>query len=423
MHIVIMAFGSRGDVQPYVALGHGLKAAGHGVTVAALDDYETLIREAGLDFFSLGFRMADMQLDTFQAALDSGRNTVQAVLDLLRSARPVMTGMMARQGEVARQADALIASLIAMIPAQPCAEKFGIPYMGAVLQPLGHTRAFPSPVFPVDLPPLGALNWLTHRFEEQLFALPTWPMVNHFRRTYLGLPPIRPLTYPYTHLNGRAVPWLHAYSPAVVPHPADWPAFRHVTGYWTLPPDDGWLPPADLVRFLDAGPQPVYAGFGSMAMQDNPARLALVIEALDRAGQRGVLAVRPGEIAGHELPETVYPLMEGCPHEWLFPKMAAIVHHGGAGTTGAGLRSGAPSIGVPFMGDQPFWASRIAALGAGPQPIPRKQLTAGRLAYAIRVAVEHEGIRRRAAALGEKLRAEDGVGSAVRIIQARLAAG
>ena len=142
-----------------------------------------------------------------------------------------------------------------------------------------------------------------------------------------------------------------------------------------------------------------------------------MIAALDRAGQRGVLAVRPGEIAGPALPDTIFPLVESCPHDWLFPRMAAVVHHGGAGTTGTGLRAGVPSIVVPFMGDQPFWASRVAALGVGPQPIPRGRLSADSLAYALRVAVEHAGIRARAAALGEKIRAEDGVGNAVRVIE------
>jgi sterol 3beta-glucosyltransferase len=167
-----------------------------------------------------------------------------------------------------------------------------------------------------------------------------------------------------------------------------------------------------------------------MAGRDSATLTRLVVEALDRAGQRGVLLTRwggvtttgmPDNIRATDLPDTVFAL-ESCPHDWLFPRMAAVVHHAGAGTTATGLRAGVPSILVPFMGDQPFWANRVAALGVGPQPIPRSQLTAEQLAYAIRVAVEHEGIRQRAAAMGKTIRAEDGVGTAVALLEREFSA-
>jgi sterol 3beta-glucosyltransferase len=299
----------------------------------------------------------------------------------------------------------------------------------SMVLPASRTRAFPTRVLPFSLPPGSPLNPLTHRVTELVGSLALGWAANRYRREKLDLPARPLLDYPHREAHGRPIPWLFAHSPAVIPHPADWPPTHHTTGYWFLDSDPDWQPPANLAAFLEAGTPPVYVGFGSMAGRDPVALTRLVVEALDRAGQRGVLltgwagvssTTMPDNIRAAGLPDTVFPLV-GCPHDWLFPRMAAVVHHGGAGTTGAGLRAGVPPILVPFMGDQPFWSGRVKSLGVGPQPIPRGQLNARRLAYAIRVAVEHEGIRARAASLGEKIRAEDGVGEAVRIIEAEIA--
>jgi UDP:flavonoid glycosyltransferase YjiC (YdhE family) len=212
---------------------------------------------------------------------------------------------------------------------------------------------------------------------------------------------------------------LYCYSPAVVPKPPDWGEHAHVTGYWFLdhPPD--WQPPADLVDFLESGPPPIYVGLGSISSRDPEKTSRIVLDSLRQAGQRGVIATGWGGLSQSDLPDEVF-VTEAVPHDWLFPRMAAVVHHGGAGTTGAGLRASVPSIIVPVSNDQPFWGRRVKALGAGPAPIPRKRLTADRLAHAICVAVTDEAIRKRAAELGETIRAEDGVANAVRIINQTL---
>jgi sterol 3beta-glucosyltransferase len=211
------------------------------------------------------------------------------------------------------------------------------------------------------------------------------------------------------------MPVLYGYSQHVLPRPHDWAARYEVTGYWLLDAAGGWEPPAELVQFLEAGPPPVYIGFGSMGSKDPAAAGRLAIEALARSGQRGILAAGWGGMQATELPATVH-LISSVPHSWLFPRMAAVVHHGGAGTTAAGLRAGVPSVLVPFMGDQPFWGRRVATLGVGPTPIPRKRLTAERLATAIGEAVSNAAMRQRASDLGQVLRAEDGIGRAVEII-------
>ena len=210
---------------------------------------------------------------------------------------------------------------------------------------------------------------------------------------------------------------LYGISPSVIRPPADWDAARvHLTGYWFLEPASGWQPPDALVRFLAAGSPPVYIGFGSMASRDPAATTDTVLQAVQRTGQRAILHRGWGGMHAEDLPNTVF-MVDSVPHAWLFPRMAAVAHHGGAGTTAAGLASGVPSIGGPFHGDQPFWGQRVAELGAGPEPIPRRKLTVDRLARAIDAAVTDTAMRQRAAGLGARIRTEDGVACAVSLIR------
>ena len=178
---------------------------------------------------------------------------------------------------------------------------------------------------------------------------------------------------------------LSAYSPRIIPHAADWPATVAVTWYYFLDAQIDWQPSPALQAFLAAGAPPVYIGFGSMAGR-NPEQLAtLVLEALAQSGQRGLLLTGWGGLRPETVPDSVF-VVDSAPHCWLFPRMAAVVHHGGAGTTAEGLRAGVPSVIVPFVLDQPFWGARVKALGLGPDPIPHKNLTADRLARAIHSA-------------------------------------
>jgi len=209
---------------------------------------------------------------------------------------------------------------------------------------------------------------------------------------------------------------LSAYSPSIIPHPADWPESVHVTGYLFLDSQTDWQPSPELKAFLEAGDPPVYIGFGSMAGR-NPEELArLATEALTRSDQRGVLLTGWGGLRAESVPDNVF-VVEAAPHSWLFPRMAAVVHHGGAGTTAEGLRAGVPTVIVPFAFDQAFWGARVKASGLGPDPIPMKKLTADQLAKAIRIAVTDRDMRQHAKSYGEAIRAEDGTGTAVKIVQ------
>jgi sterol 3beta-glucosyltransferase len=209
---------------------------------------------------------------------------------------------------------------------------------------------------------------------------------------------------------------LHGYSEFVSPRPGDWPDTAHITGYWFLDQNDGWQPSVALVDFLKAGEAPVYVGFGSMAGR-NPQRMAnLVVEALQKAKTRGIIATGWGGLDAGNLPETIFKI-DNVPHDWLFPQVSAVVHHGGAGTTAAGLRAGRPSIICPFLVDQPYWGERVYALGAGNKPIPQKKLTAEKLAEAIREVTTSQLIRQNAETVGEKIRQEDGITNAITILE------
>jgi sterol 3beta-glucosyltransferase len=281
------------------------------------------------------------------------------------------------------------------------------------------TGAFPSFVFP-ELPrrlPLGeparaAYNRLTYRLLPRLTRGMYGSVVARWRRETLGLRDARSGAGDLARADGRPVPVLLAFSPHVVPRPSDWPASVAVTGYWFLDSEPGWAPPPALSAFLAAGPPPVFVGFGSMAGRD-PARAArTVLDAVARSGERAVVVTGWGGLRVDDPPAGVY-VAETVPYDWLLPRVAAVVHHGGAGTLAAGLRAGKPSVVCPFVADQPFWGARVAALGVGPAPIPQRRLTAEGLAAAIRVAVTDPAMRARAERLGAAIRSEDGVAAAV----------
>lgn len=413
--ISIQTMGTRGDVQPYVALGMGLRAAGFDVTIATAPQFGGFVTAHGLAFAPLPGDMIDLiNTPTGKAAM-SGGNKIGAMFKLLKQARPMFEGLLDAQWAAAQGADYIVYHPKA-IGGAAIAEKLGIPASVALPLPaLSPTRAFPSPLLPFG--DLGPFNRLSHQLICRYGDLAGRSTVSRWRKETLGLP----ARAHWLSVNGRPVPRLYPYSTSVVPRPADWDKDSVVTGYWFLDEADGWQPPEALQAFLDAGPPPVYVGFGSLPTEDAGRMTDLVLSALAGAGQRGILATGWGGMAARDMPPTVH-MLESAPHDWLFPRMAAVVHHGGAGTTAAGLRAGRPSVICPFFGDQPFWGRRIEALGAGPTPIPQRRLTAERLADAIRQAVNDPAIAQRAADAGRLIAGEDGVRKAVAFIQSHLEA-
>jgi len=413
MVITLIASGSRGDVQPYVALGHGLRRAGHTVRVLAPQDFRELISAYGLEFYDAGGSTAQVA-QSMQDLIEQGQ--ILKVFARMGEAAERFANLAAAKGlEACQGSDRIVAGLGGLFAGSALSEKLGLPLIQAHLLPLTPTRDYPgvlAPPLPVRLP--GWVNVLSHRLTRQMLWQMSRASDNKARAQVLGLPRA-PLWGPYAALD-RAEPILYGYSPHVLPPAKDWPASIRVTGYWFLEPPEGWTPPQDLVQFLEAGPPPVYVGFGSMPSRRPEATATMVLEALAQTGQRGVLSAGWGGLRAADLPANVF-MVGSIPHDWLFPRMRAVVHHGGVGTTAAGLRSGVPSIVTPFFADQPFWAQRVWELGVGPRPIPRRRLTADRLAAAIQRVVADTAMQARAAALGARIRAEDGIGEAVAAIE------
>lgn len=414
MRTTIFAAGSRGDIQPCARLGQGLQAAGLAVRLAAPANFAALAGLHGLPFHPLrGDVQAIMASDAGRRFMErDGGNPLGAIRAMRRLLEPVALAMAEDALAACHDAEALVALAVFAPLAQTIAELRRIPLILVEPTPLLPTGAFPAPGWPVQRD-LGAVH---NRLSGVLMLQALWqwyrPFVTTFRQR-LGLPPLtgasllRALT---------STPLLGAYSPAIIPRPADWPAGAHVTGYWFSDGDTAWQPSPELEAFLAGGAPPIYVGFGSMAGR-HPQRLAaLVLEALARSGQRGVLLTGWGGLSAGDVPDSVC-VVDAAPHSWLFPRMAAVVHHGGAGTTAEGLRAGVPGVVVPFMVDQPFWGRRVHTVGAGPAPLPQSRLTAEALARAITAATSDPVIRQRAAALGAALRAEDGLGTAVALIK------
>jgi UDP:flavonoid glycosyltransferase YjiC (YdhE family) len=387
---------------PYIALGRGLQAAGHDVTLATLAEFSPLIAAHGL-------RHAALRGDYLAAARSPRGNPLKMIRRFQQMARETLDD----EWSSARDAEVLIYNPAAF-GGYHLADKLSIPAFVAFPAPLySPTREFPNPFFPFRT--LGPFNKLSHRLFAKLGPALYRRPIGEWRRDQLGLPPARS----EDQLRGQPITKLYAYSPIVVPPPADWDASAVVTGYWFLDAPAHWQPSPELLAFLDDGPPPVYIGFGSMALYDAARHTAIVLQALRMTGQRAVLATGWGGLKPEDVPPSIR-VIDSAPHDWLFPRMAAVVHHGGAGTTGAGLRAGKPTVICPFVGDQTFWGRRVAALGVGSQPIPLLRLTAKRLAEAIHTAVTDEGMRQRAAALGATIRAEHGVEYAVTYINDHL---
>jgi sterol 3beta-glucosyltransferase len=279
------------------------------------------------------------------------------------------------------------------------------------------TSAFSAVGLP-DLPLGAPYRRATHALNTAVFRYGARLLYRRARVAAPDLPDLAP--WPFRRSGGDPTPVLFAYSPHILAKPPEWPSWAHVTGYWQLPRRADWAPPDALVRFLESGPAPIYFGPGSMRTRDLKRLLDTVVTSVRAHQQRIVLGVPP-QALDPELDGADLIAAGGIPHQWLFPQMRYILHHGGAGTTGAAARAGVPSTAIPFSADQAFWARQIHRLGVGPAAPPARRLARDRLQAILLEALSDPAYERRARALGEKLRREDGVASALKVIAALLA--
>jgi len=413
MHIVIGSAGTRGDVQPLAALGRGLSKAGFRVTLAAGDDAEGLARRAGLGFRGVG--------GDFQQVMESdlGREWLQSGSNPLRYRRLLKQIFAPLQRRWIEDADAAVEGCDAVLhyPLAAgflhAAERRRLPVMAAAFVPWLPSAMIPPLMLPQRLPLAGFVRRWLGLFAHRMFWQPFMP-VHQAYRAEVGLPAVTQ-TSMVEHAFSLSIPHLHLFSEAVLPRPSDWAAWATVSGFAFLDEGDSYHPPAELARFLAAGPPPVYIGFGSMTACQPEALTKIVMAAVERASVRALVVSGWGGLSQLAPSRNVH-FAADVPHDWLMARVSAVVHHGGIGTLAAGLRAGRPTVVVPFFGDQPFWARRVRELGVGPEPIARKSLDVERLARAIGVATTDAGIARRADEVGERIRAEDGVAAAVQAV-------
>ncbi|MDR3305221.1 MAG: glycosyltransferase [Clostridiales Family XIII bacterium] len=408
MKIAILTMGTRGDTQPFISLAVYLQSLGHDVVLGARPDFVALAKEYGVPFAPLGHSYASFIKDNTKN-FEKG-DFFKIALQGLRQYKIMFENMGEDAFRAALGSDAIIYKH-SWLAGYSIAEKLGVPCASAMLFPITKTKEFPCFMLGEgkDRGRLGnALYW---RLCEQIV---TWqfqrPADNKLRRKTLGLKSAPFFGYGKRQEREK-MPVFYSYSSYVLPKPSDWPENIHVTGIWKNPLPADWSPPPALTRFLENGEPPVYIGFGSMPSSADKT-LTLILKALEISKRRAVLLSGwAGVGSGITLPDTVF-CVDGVPHSWLFPKCAAVVHHGGAGTTMAGLLGGAPSIITPSTIDQHSWARQIHKLGTGPAPIPFKNLSAENLSTAIAGTTTDKTMQKRAAEVRAVLEREDGIKAA-----------
>jgi len=411
LRVTITTGGSRGEVQPYVALGLGLETAGHDVRISAPAAYQQFVRDRGLGFHPISGDPHQLVSEL----LEAGHNPVRFARRFRRILGSLMEQNLQEYLAACRDAEVIVYSPVGFL-GYYVAEALGVPRVGAALYPLfSRTRYFPSSIVPPGkLRPrrsLGGLyNYLTYLFSEQLFwqsfRTPARKAIEEHLRLSTAF------RGPFGEMIRHKEPILYGWSPSVLPQPPDWGQWLHTTGYWFLGRPDGWQAPRELTDFLASGPPPVFIGFGSMNNIAAERLTGTVLQALELTDQRGILATGWGGMGHADLPDTVFRV-EDVPHDWLFERVKAAIHHGGAGTTSASLRAGVPTLVVPFFADQPFWGWRVAELGVGPEPISHRSLGVEQLAGAIRRLISDREMQARAAAMGRRIRSENGIERAV----------
>ncbi|KAF4335646.1 UDP-glucose sterol transferase [Fusarium beomiforme] len=424
LNIVIQVVGSRGDVQPFIALGNELQRHGHRVRLATHDVFDNFVRGSGLEFYPIGGDPAELM-----AYMVKNPGLIPSMKSLaageIQKKRDMMQWMLQEFWHSCLRADPLTGlpfvadAIIANPPSFAhihCAQALGIPVHLMFTMPWSSTRAFPHPLANMKNvgsdPRLG--NYISYTVVEWMTWQGLGDIINKWRRS-IDLEEVAMFDAPMLTQTLK-VPFTYCWSPALVPKPIDWAPHIDVCGFF-FRDAPRYSPPIELVKFLQAGPPPVYIGFGSIVL-DNPERIIkIILDSAHATGARAIISKGWSDLAGSDQ-ENVYWIGD-CPHEWLFQHVAAVIHHGGAGTTACGLRNGRPTTIVPFFGDQLFWGQMVANAGAGPNPIPHTELTVDNLSEAIRYCLSKKAATA-AAIIANKMASEVGVRAAVQSFHKQL---
>lgn len=413
MRILLIGFGSRGDVQPLIPLGNGLKAAGYEVAITAGSNFQSWIEDEGFTY-----EQSSIDIEALMNG-ESGKEWVEnSSKNLLKEAQNIRQMLNEVSNEtadelisIAENYDVLVSGLPVFHGAESIAKKFNKKHITVLFAPMHPTREAAACIEPAIPRKSFFLNrisgYMGHYFTHYIYN----GMMKAVRKK-LDMPPMG--YWEYLRAYNKEIPVLYGLSPLVMPRPNDWGKQIHVTGYWFHETNDNWKPSQELRDFLEAGKPPVYIGFGSMSNKNPEATTRIMIDALQQTEQRGIIYSGWAGLKAEDLPEDIF-MLDFAPHDWLFPKMAAVIHHGGAGTTAAGLRAGVPSAVVSHMADQPYWGRRIHELGVSAPLIRRHELTTERLAKNINLMVNDTAIQKRAADLGYRVHQEDGVANAIAV--------
>ncbi|XP_073389856.1 sterol 3-beta-glucosyltransferase UGT80A2 isoform X2 [Physcomitrium patens] len=413
LKIVMLIVGTRGDVQPFVAIGKQLQEYGHRVRLATHTNFRDFVKKEGLEFYPLGGDpkvLAEYMVKN-KGFLPSGPSEVSVQRKQIKSIVYSLLDACIKpdkESGVPFRPHAIIANPPAYGHVH-VAEYLQIPLHIFFTMPWTSTREFPHPLSRIKQP---AGNRMSYQVVDSLIWLGIRGIINSFRKKQLKL---RPITYLSGSQGSIAdLPTGYIWSPHLVPKPKDWGPLVDVVGFCFLNLAQNYKPPDDLVKWLDAGPPPIYIGFGSLPVADPEGMTKIIIEALEKTAQRGIIGRGWGGIGNlPEVPDNVY-LLSDCPHDWLFPRCAAVVHHGGAGTTAAGLRAACPTTIVPFFGDQPFWGERVQQKGVGPAHIPVKHFDLEKLVSAIEFMLDPT-VKQAALTLANSMKGEDGIKGAVNV--------
>lgn len=426
LRITCLTIGSRGDVQPYIALCKGLLAEGHKAKIATHLEFKDWIEKHGIEFAPVEGDPSELM----RLCIENGTFTISFLREANSTMRTWLDGLLTSSWLACKGSDVLIESPSAMAGIH-IAEKLRIPYWRAFGMPWTRTRAYPHAFMMPQYRMGGTYNFYTYGLFDNVFWKATAHQINKWRNKTLGLP-----STSLDKLHANKVPFLYNFSQHVVPPPIDYSDWIRITGYWFL--DEGgkdWTPPDDLVAFIDKARKDekklVYIGFGSIIL-DNPAKFTReIIDAVRKADIRCILSkgwsdrldsksaegqhqedgsgakdsnISKTKAAPEQteisLPPEIFAI-KSAPHDWLFNQIDAAAHHGGSGTTGASLRAGIPTIVRPFFGDQFFFGGRVEDLGVG---ILLKKWGVNSFARALWEATHSERMIVKARVLGENIR-------------------
>ena len=402
LRITCLTIGSRGDVQPYIALCKGLLAEGHRPKIATHTEFEPWIRKHGIDFAPVDGDPAELM----RICVENGMFTYSFLREASAKFRGWIDELLSSAWKACQDTDLLIESPSAMAGIH-IAEALAIPYFRAFTMPWTRTRAYPHAFAVPERKMGGAYNYVTYVMFDNVFWTAIAGQVNRWRKKVLGL-----RTTNLDKLHPNKVPFLYNFSPSVVIPPLDYSDWIRVTGYWFLDEASDWEPPKELTDFIAQarvhGKKLIYIGFGSIVVSDPAALTRTVVESVLKADVRCILSkgwsdrLGNNDVAVQEatLPPEILQI-KSAPHDWLFKHIDAAAHHGGAGTTGASLRAGLPTIVKPFFGDQFFFGSRIEDLGVG---ICMKKLNVSVFSRALWEATHSERMIVKAKVLGEQIR-------------------